>query len=119
MCSNQLNFFTTYFNIGYAIFLIPSQYFITWFPPSLYLPTLEVSPQVRLLADGLACLGRDHLSHGDCQGCKRCVRPTSFSRVSNATLFDVPADQAQGVRVKCISWDVHPNDNLVYPHGDR
>ena len=44
MCSNELNFFTTYFNIGYAIFLIPSQYFITWFPPSLYLPTLEVSP---------------------------------------------------------------------------
>ncbi|WRT69880.1 uncharacterized protein IL334_006871 [Kwoniella shivajii] len=43
LLGNELNFFTTYFNIGYAIFLIPSQYFITWFRPSLYLPCLELA----------------------------------------------------------------------------
>ncbi|GMK56362.1 hypothetical protein CspeluHIS016_0302020 [Cutaneotrichosporon spelunceum] len=49
---NELNLFTTYFNIGCrscydgadadCIFLIPSQVFITYFRPSLWLPGLEL-----------------------------------------------------------------------------
>nr|KIR83204.1 hypothetical protein I308_06545 [Cryptococcus tetragattii IND107] len=38
---NQYNYFTTYFNVGYAIFLIPSQIIITRVRPSLWLPALE------------------------------------------------------------------------------
>ncbi|WVO23389.1 uncharacterized protein IAS62_004741 [Cryptococcus decagattii] len=38
---NQYNYFTTYFNVGYAIFLIPSQIIITRVRPSLWLPGLE------------------------------------------------------------------------------
>ncbi|BEI88838.1 uncharacterized protein CcaverHIS019_0202000 [Cutaneotrichosporon cavernicola] len=38
---NELNLFTTYFNVGYCIFLIPSQVFITYFRPSWWLPGLE------------------------------------------------------------------------------
>ncbi|KAK6905288.1 hypothetical protein I203_106110 [Kwoniella mangroviensis CBS 8507] len=38
---NEYNYFTTWFNVGYAIFLIPSQIVITHVRPSLWLPTLE------------------------------------------------------------------------------
>ncbi|OWZ48415.1 hypothetical protein C353_02155 [Cryptococcus neoformans AD1-83a] len=38
---NEYNYFTTYFNVGYAIFLIPSQIIITRVRPSLWLPALE------------------------------------------------------------------------------
>ncbi|GFZ51574.1 hypothetical protein JCM24511_09341 [Saitozyma sp. JCM 24511] len=38
---NQLNYFTTYFNVGYCLFLIPSQVMITRFRPSLWLSGLE------------------------------------------------------------------------------
>ncbi|KAF2765340.1 putative allantoate permease [Teratosphaeria nubilosa] len=40
---NQLNYFTTTFNIAYCLFLIPSQILLTWLRPSLYLPTLEIT----------------------------------------------------------------------------
>ncbi|KAK8850330.1 hypothetical protein IAR55_004247 [Kwoniella newhampshirensis] len=39
---NELNYFTTYFNVGYCIFLIPSQVMITRFRPSLWLSGLEL-----------------------------------------------------------------------------
>ncbi|GFZ44834.1 hypothetical protein JCM24511_02560 [Saitozyma sp. JCM 24511] len=39
---NELNLFTTYFNVGYCIFIIPSQIMITWFRPALYLSSLEL-----------------------------------------------------------------------------
>lgn len=39
---NELNYFLTYFNIGYCIFLIPSQVMITWFRPCIWLSTLEL-----------------------------------------------------------------------------
>ncbi|WVR03557.1 hypothetical protein IAU60_000549 [Kwoniella sp. DSM 27419] len=38
---NEYNYFTTYFNVGYAIFLIPSQIVITRVRPSIWLPCLE------------------------------------------------------------------------------
>nr|XP_018266752.1 uncharacterized protein I303_00728 [Kwoniella dejecticola CBS 10117]OBR88910.1 hypothetical protein I303_00728 [Kwoniella dejecticola CBS 10117] len=38
---NEYNFMTTWFNVGYAIFLIPSQIIITRVRPSLWLPCLE------------------------------------------------------------------------------
>ncbi|WRT63778.1 uncharacterized protein IL334_000703 [Kwoniella shivajii] len=38
---NQYNYFTTWFNVGYAIFLIPSQIIITRVRPSIWLPCLE------------------------------------------------------------------------------
>lgn len=37
----EYNLFTTYFNVGYAIFLIPSQIIITRVRPSYWLPALE------------------------------------------------------------------------------
>ncbi|RSM14452.1 hypothetical protein CDV31_005469 [Fusarium ambrosium] len=39
---NELNYFTTYFNIAYCVMLIPSQIIITYVRPSLWLPSLEV-----------------------------------------------------------------------------
>ncbi|KAL6360035.1 hypothetical protein LRP88_05733 [Fusarium phalaenopsidis] len=39
---NELNYFTTYFNIAYCLMLIPSQIIITYVRPSLWLPSLEV-----------------------------------------------------------------------------
>ncbi|WRT70479.1 uncharacterized protein IL334_007477 [Kwoniella shivajii] len=39
---NELNYFTTYFNVGYCLFLIPSQVMITRIRPSLWLPGLEL-----------------------------------------------------------------------------
>jgi len=38
---NEYNYFTTYFNVGYAVFLIPSQIIITRIRPSIWLPSLE------------------------------------------------------------------------------
>ncbi|KPM44466.1 hypothetical protein AK830_g2096 [Neonectria ditissima] len=39
---NELNFFSTYFNIAYCIMLIPSQIILTYVRPSFWLPGLEV-----------------------------------------------------------------------------
>ncbi|EXJ89829.1 hypothetical protein A1O3_02896 [Capronia epimyces CBS 606.96] len=39
---NELNYFTTYFNIAYCIMLIPSQIILTYVRPSLWLPGLEL-----------------------------------------------------------------------------
>ncbi|KAL4967003.1 major facilitator superfamily domain-containing protein [Aspergillus stella-maris] len=39
---NELNLFTTYFNIPYCIMIIPSQIIITYVRPSWWLPALEV-----------------------------------------------------------------------------
>nr|XP_019000217.1 uncharacterized protein I203_07376 [Kwoniella mangroviensis CBS 8507]OCF63678.1 hypothetical protein I203_07376 [Kwoniella mangroviensis CBS 8507] len=39
---NQLNYFTTYFNVGYCVFLIPSQVMITRFRPAIWLSCLEI-----------------------------------------------------------------------------
>ncbi|KAH6972066.1 major facilitator superfamily domain-containing protein [Ilyonectria sp. MPI-CAGE-AT-0026] len=39
---NELNYFTTYFNIGYCIMLIPSQIILTHIRPSIWLPSLEI-----------------------------------------------------------------------------
>ncbi|KAF5366767.1 hypothetical protein D9758_006492 [Tetrapyrgos nigripes] len=39
---NELNFFSTYFSIGYCIMLIPSQVIMTYVRPSLWLPGLEI-----------------------------------------------------------------------------
>ncbi|KAH6889626.1 major facilitator superfamily domain-containing protein [Thelonectria olida] len=43
LLGNELNFFTTYFNIGYCIMLIPSQVIMTYVRPSLWLPGLEIA----------------------------------------------------------------------------
>lgn len=40
---NELNFFTTYFNIAYCIMLIPSQIILTYVRPSIWLPSLELA----------------------------------------------------------------------------
>jgi hypothetical protein len=40
---NQLNFLDTYYRIGYAIFLIPSQVILTKIRPNLWLPPLELA----------------------------------------------------------------------------
>ncbi|KAJ9111855.1 hypothetical protein QFC20_002442 [Naganishia adeliensis] len=42
MYGNEYNYFTTYFSVGYCIFLIPSQIAITYFRPNLWLPSLEI-----------------------------------------------------------------------------
>ncbi|GHJ89187.1 hypothetical protein NliqN6_5589 [Naganishia liquefaciens] len=42
MYGNEYNYFTTYFSVGYCIFLIPSQIAITYFRPNLWLPCLEI-----------------------------------------------------------------------------
>ncbi|WVW80531.1 hypothetical protein I302_102516 [Kwoniella bestiolae CBS 10118] len=39
---NELNYFTTYFNVGYCIFLVPSQIMITRFKPAIWLSCLEL-----------------------------------------------------------------------------
>ncbi|KAH7014411.1 major facilitator superfamily domain-containing protein [Microdochium trichocladiopsis] len=39
----ELNYFTTYFNIGYCIMLIPSQIILTHVRPSYWLPGLEIT----------------------------------------------------------------------------
>ncbi|KAK7056520.1 hypothetical protein VNI00_003076 [Paramarasmius palmivorus] len=39
---NELNFFSTYFSIGYAVMLIPSQIIMTHVRPSWWLPGLEL-----------------------------------------------------------------------------
>ncbi|KAJ7364304.1 major facilitator superfamily domain-containing protein [Mycena albidolilacea] len=39
---NELNYFTTWFNVGYCIMLIPSQIIMTYVRPSLWLPFLEL-----------------------------------------------------------------------------
>ncbi|KAK7448464.1 hypothetical protein VKT23_013726 [Stygiomarasmius scandens] len=39
---NELNYFTTYFNVGYCIMLIPSQIIMTYVRPSIWLPFLEI-----------------------------------------------------------------------------
>ncbi|TVY84692.1 Pantothenate transporter liz1 [Lachnellula suecica] len=39
---NELNYFTTYFNVAYCIMLIPSQIILTYVRPSYWLPGLEV-----------------------------------------------------------------------------
>ncbi|OCF78525.1 hypothetical protein I204_00465 [Kwoniella mangroviensis CBS 8886] len=39
--ANEYNYFTTYFNVGYAVFVIPSQIMMTWTRPSWWLPGLE------------------------------------------------------------------------------
>lgn len=40
---NELNFFTTYFNVAYCIMLIPSQIILTYVRPSIWLPALELA----------------------------------------------------------------------------
>ncbi|KAL6245045.1 hypothetical protein RBB50_007820 [Rhinocladiella similis] len=40
---NELNYFTTYFNIGYCVMLIPSQVILTYVRPSYWLPGLEIA----------------------------------------------------------------------------
>ncbi|KAL2205262.1 major facilitator superfamily transporter [Sarocladium strictum] len=40
---NELNYFTTYFNVGYCIMLIPSQIILTHVRPSYWLPGLELT----------------------------------------------------------------------------
>ncbi|KAJ5102257.1 hypothetical protein NUU61_004479 [Penicillium alfredii] len=39
---NELNLFTTYFNVAYCIMLIPSQIILTYVRPSFWLPGLEI-----------------------------------------------------------------------------
>ncbi|KAL1696798.1 major facilitator superfamily domain-containing protein [Schizophyllum commune] len=39
---NELNYFTTWFSVGYCIMLIPSQIIMTHVRPSLWLPGLEI-----------------------------------------------------------------------------
>ncbi|KAF9264491.1 MFS general substrate transporter [Marasmius fiardii PR-910] len=39
---NELNYFSTYFQVGYCIMLIPSQVIMTYMRPSWWLPGLEV-----------------------------------------------------------------------------
>ncbi|PMD33348.1 MFS general substrate transporter [Hyaloscypha variabilis F] len=46
---NQLNYFTTYFNIGYMIMLYPSCIIISHIGPSVWLPTLEQVYGIRFL----------------------------------------------------------------------
>ncbi|WRT70604.1 uncharacterized protein IL334_007602 [Kwoniella shivajii] len=41
--ANEYNYFTTYFNVGYAVFVIPSQIMMTLVRPSLWLPGLELA----------------------------------------------------------------------------
>lgn len=40
---DQLNYFTTTFNVAYCIMLIPSQIILTWVRPSFWLSGLEVA----------------------------------------------------------------------------
>lgn len=40
---DELNYFTTWFNVAYCIFLIPSQIILTYVRPSLWLPGLEIA----------------------------------------------------------------------------
>lgn len=42
LTGNELNYFTTYFNVAYCIMLIPSQIILTYVRPSLWLPGLEL-----------------------------------------------------------------------------
>lgn len=39
---DELNYFTTYFNVAYCIMLIPSQIILTYVRPSFWLPGLEI-----------------------------------------------------------------------------
>ncbi len=40
---NEYNYFTTMFNIGYLVMLCPSTIIVSYFGPSFWLPTCEVS----------------------------------------------------------------------------
>ncbi|KAJ5209703.1 hypothetical protein N7449_004082 [Penicillium cf. viridicatum] len=46
---NELNYFTTFFNIGYMIMLYPSCIVISHIGPSIWLPTCEVIWEARIL----------------------------------------------------------------------
>ncbi|ORY29825.1 major facilitator superfamily domain-containing protein [Naematelia encephala] len=48
--ANEYNLFTTYFNIGYCLFVIPSQLLMTYVRPSYWLPFLEFSWGVLTIA---------------------------------------------------------------------
>ena len=43
MTGNDLNYLTTYWNIGYILGQLPSQFMLTKIRPSIWLPTLELS----------------------------------------------------------------------------
>ncbi|KAI2766822.1 hypothetical protein DTO012A8_7972 [Penicillium roqueforti] len=43
LLGNELNLFTTYFNVAYCIMLIPSQVILTYVRPSYWLPGLEIA----------------------------------------------------------------------------
>ncbi|KAK0198136.1 retrograde regulation protein 2 [Armillaria mellea] len=43
LVGNELNYFTTYFNVGYCIMLVPSQIIMTYVRPSFWLPGLEIA----------------------------------------------------------------------------
>ncbi|KZF23089.1 MFS general substrate transporter [Xylona heveae TC161] len=53
---NQLNYFTTWFNVAYCIMLIPSQIIMTYVRPSYWLPGLEL---VWGLMTGLIAMAHD------------------------------------------------------------
>jgi hypothetical protein len=42
MLKHRLNYFTTYFNIGYIIMLYPSIAILSWIGPHYWLPSLEL-----------------------------------------------------------------------------
>lgn len=75
---NQLNFLDTYYRIGYAIFLIPSQLVLTRIRASLWLPPLELAWGVMTGKSVAAELGGAYIltsrSHGRCPYCPRDVR---------------------------------------------
>ncbi|KAL1409279.1 hypothetical protein Q8F55_006112 [Vanrija albida] len=50
IAGNEYNYFTTYFNIGYAIFVIPSQIMMTKVDPAIWLPSLEIAWGILTLA---------------------------------------------------------------------
>jgi len=52
---NQLNFLDTYYRIGYAIFLIPSQVILTKIRPNLWLPPLELAWGIMTGESPFAC----------------------------------------------------------------
>ncbi|KAJ5604159.1 hypothetical protein N7537_007115 [Penicillium hordei] len=43
LLGNELNLFTTYFNVAYCVMLIPSQIILTYIRPSYWLPGLEIA----------------------------------------------------------------------------
>lgn len=104
---NELNYFTTYFNVAYCIMLIPSQVILTYVRPSFWLPGLEVAWGVMTGLMAMTTSAKQvyiiRVFLGLCESSAWPGMITLFSRSSSSKLFTRS----------------YLHSALVYPYGAR